>query len=68
MTLHDAILDLEIKAKVYNNGKKPTLKWLAETAMPKFHKDGPEPTPATYEKSCLDVDGGHMFCLQSASW
>ena len=67
MTLDEAIAHLLGKATNFNNGRVPTIKWVAETAMPKLHKAG-EPTPSTYEKDVLDIDGALMFSLKSVNW
>ena len=67
MTLDQAIADLEGKAQILNGHKKPTTKWIADSAMPKLHKAG-EPTPAVYESTILDVNGAQMFRLKSGEW
>lgn len=66
MTLVDAICHLMDQAKSFNNGKQPTMKWVATTAMPKLHKN--EPSPAAYERDMLDIDGAPMFNLRSCDW
>ena len=67
MTLDEAIADLEGKAQLLNGNKKPTTKWIADSAMPKLHKAG-EPTPAVYESTMLDVNGAEMFKFKSDEW
>lgn len=67
MNLDEAIMHLQERTKALNKGKLPTMKWVAETAMPKLHKEG-EPTPSVYERDVLDANGAHMFSLMSQNW
>ena len=67
MTMEQAIADLEARAKAFNKNKRPTTKWIAETAMPKLHAAG-EPRVSDYEKKILDANGAVMFSLKSSEW
>lgn len=67
VSLAEACQELLQLAKIGNNGKTPSLKWLAEAFMPRLHRLG-EPTPTDYEAKVLDVDGALMFSQRSEQW
>ena len=67
VSLAEACQELLQLAKAGNDDKTPSLKWLAETFMPRLHRLG-EPTPTEYEAKVLDVDGALMFSQRTDQW